>query len=705
MALGVGTSLRELPGVGPARGRGLEKLGLRSVGDLLRCAPRAYEDRRRSYTFRDAPEGVPVCVAAMVAEPARYSYVRKGMELVKVRLVDETAAATATFFNQNYTKDVLRVGERYIFYGKVERAGRRRRLTNPAFEREDKKRFTGRIMPVYALTRGISNNLVAGLALRCVEECAGQVEEVLPAALRREYQLPTAEFACRNIHFPADEQALDVARRRAVFEELFCLSCGLSMLRRQRERQAGPVFSTVPMEEFLALLPFSLTGAQRRALEEIAVDTALGGRMNRLVQGDVGSGKTMAAAYGAWLAARSGYQCALMAPTELLAEQHFRTLEPLLAPAGVRAGLLTGSVKGGRRKQICDALRTGGLDLVIGTHALLSEGVEFARLGLAAADEQHRFGVAQRAALAAKADESPHVLVMSATPIPRTLALMIYGDLDVSIIDQLPPGRAPVETYVVGEDKRARMYAFVRKMVEQGRQVYVVCPAVAEQEETGPAEGILLTPAAAPAGTGCSGGIKAAQPYAQKLREEVFPELRVGLVHGRMKGKEKDAVMTAFAAGELDILVSTTVIEVGVDVPNAALMVVENAERFGLSQLHQLRGRVGRGKHQSYCVLITGSRSPESRARLKTLAGTCDGFRIAEEDLKHRGPGDFFGERQHGLPQLAMADLAEDMQVLKQAQQAAAALLEANPDLSGPEYDPLLGRVRALFAENPDMFN
>ena len=605
--------------------------------------------------------------------------------------MDDTGSVSATFFNQSYMKDALRTGETYVVYGRVEGPPGRRQMTNPVCERADRARFTGRILPIYPLTRGVSNNLLAGLTLRCVEECAGQMEETLPAGLRREHALAAAEFACRNIHFPRDEEALELARRRLIFEELFCLACGMALLRTRRTCAEGVPFSTPPVEEFLALLPFSLTAAQRRAMEEVAADTASGAPMNRLVQGDVGSGKTMVAAYGAWLAAKNGGQCALMAPTELLAEQHFRSLAPLLGRAGVRVGLLTGSVKGKARKELYAALAAGEVDLVVGTHALLSEGVVFSDLALAITDEQHRFGVAQRAALAAKAGRTPHVLVMSATPIPRTLALIIYGDLEVSVIDELPPGRTPVETYVVGEDKRQRMYRFVRKLVGQGRQAYLVCPAVEEGEES-PGE---------PGGE----GLKAAVPYAEHLRSEVFPDLRVGLVHGKMKARDKDAAMTAFAAGELDVLVSTTVIEVGVDVPNAALMVVENAGCFGLSQLHQLRGRVGRGKHQSYCVLMTSTHSAESRERLRVLAKTADGFRIAEEDLKLRGPGDFFGQRQRGLPQLGIADLAADMRVLKEAQQAAQALLEADPGLSRREHAPLLGRVRRLFAQHGDMFN
>ena len=686
MALRLADRLDTLPGIGPARARGLEKLGLVTVEDLLRCYPRSYENRRKFSTVAAAPVDIPVCLELLVAEPPRLSRIRKGLELVKARLVDDTGSLTATFFNQTYMKDALRPGETYIVYGKVEGPPGRRQMTNPVCERSDRVRFTGCILPVYALTHGISNNLLAGLARRCVDECAGQLEEVLPGPLRREHALAAAEFACRNIHFPRDEEALELARRRLIFEELFYLTCGMALLRTRRDEAAGVPFAIPPVEEFLALLPFPLTGAQRRVMDEIAADVSAGPPMNRLVQGDVGSGKTMVAAYGAWLAAKNGRQCALMAPTELLAEQHFRSLAPLLEQAGLRVGLLTGAVKGKARKELLAALAAGELDLLIGTHALLSEGVDYADLGLVITDEQHRFGVAQRAALSAKARRPPHVLVLSATPIPRTLSLVIYGDLDVSVIDELPPGRTPVQTFVVGEDKRQRMYGFVRKLVGEGRQAYIVCPAVEEGEDEG-------------------AGLKAATTYAQGLQTEVFPDLRVGLVHGKMKPREKDAVMTAFAGGELDVLVSTTVIEVGVDVPNAALMVVENADRFGLSQLHQLRGRVGRGKHQSYCVLVTSTRNPDSRARLKVLTKTTDGFQIAEEDLKLRGPGDFFGQRQHGLPQLRIADLAGDMRVLKEAQLAAQALLERDPGLKRPEHAPLLKQIHRLFEQHGDMFN
>ena len=697
MEITLNTPLTDFPGVGEVRAKKLEKLGLVRCADLISYFPRDYEDRRQVYSIRSAPLGQKVCISAMAAEHPRLSRIRKGLELVKLKVVDQAGALHITFFNQSYVERALRAGEEYIFYGVVEEQGSRRTMVNPIFERVGKQNFTGCIVPVYPLTAGITNHLLCTLTQQAVAACAQDMPETLPRGVRLDHELAQAEFSYRNIHFPESFQALELARRRLTFEELFYLSAGLAMLKERRGDVLGCAIPSRPMEEFLARLPFPLTGAQRRVMEEISRDMASGRPMNRLVQGDVGSGKTVVAAYAAWLAAGAGYQSALMAPTEVLAEQHFRSLSALLEPAGVRVGLLTGSITPAGKKKVRQALAAGEIDLIIGTHALLSQGVEFTRLGLMVADEQHRFGVAQRAALAAKGD-SPHVLVMSATPIPRTLALIIYGDLDVSVIDELPPGRTPVETYVVREDKRARMYNFVRRLVGEGRQVYIICPAVEEN-----AEGTMQN--AEWEGDGPALDLKAVTTYAKKLQTEVFPDLKVDFLHGKMKPREKEAVMAAFAAGETQVLVSTTVIEVGVDVPNAALIIIENAERFGLSQLHQLRGRVGRGKHQSYCVLITNTRSVEAMQRLRTLASTTDGFKISEEDLKLRGPGDFFGSRQHGLPQMKLADLAGDMRLLSEAQDSARRLLMADPTLSQPENRPVLERVRTLFADTPDIFN
>ena len=702
----VTTPLRELPGVGEARAKGLEKLGLRTAGDLVGYFPRSYEDRRQVYAIAEAPVGELCCVRVMAAEEPRRMHIRRGLDVTRLKVVDGTSAMLVTFFNQGYVRQALHRGEEYILYGRVELMGNHRQMTNPQFEEAGRPWACGRIMPVYPLTAGITNHLLAGLVERALHELPPPAE-TLPGDLRARHGLAPAADCWRSIHFPPDEDALNAARRRFAFEELFYLSLGLALLRERRSRGQGPAFGETALEDFYKLLPFALTGAQRRALEEAAADLAVARPMNRLVQGDVGSGKTAVAAGCAWLAVRSGWQCAMMAPTEILAEQHARTLSAMLAPAGIEVGLLTGSMKVSEKRKVLAALESGALPFVVGTHALLSQGVAFRRLGLVITDEQHRFGVEQRAALAAKAntpkdppqagcrlcgeggveeDFSPNVLVMSATPIPRTLALIIYGDLDVSVIDELPPGRVPVKTVLVGESKRQRMYGFVRDQVREGRQVYIVCPAVEENPEG-------------------AWDLKAVTEYARTLGEEVFPELRVGLVHGRMKAREKEAAMAAFTAGETDILVSTTVIEVGVDVPNASLIVIENADRYGLSQLHQLRGRVGRGKHQSWCVLVSDNRSPDTRARLKVLTQTNDGFKIAEEDLKLRGPGDFFGARQHGLPALRVADLETDTRVLKEAQDAAAEVLAADPELTQPEHRPLLEKVRRLFAEDPDRFN
>jgi len=691
------TPLTQFPGVGEVRAKKLEKLGLTAASHLLTYYPRDYEDRRQLHTIRSAPPDGRVCITAMAAERPRRSRIRQGLELVQLKAVDQTGVLYLTFFNQGYVERAIQAGEEYIFFGTVEEQGRRRSMTNPIFERADRQSFTGRIMPVYPLTAGISNHLMASLTRQALA-CAQDFPEHLPQSIRQAHSLAGAEFSIRNIHFPEDDGALELARRRLMFEELFYLSVGLAFLKGRRDSGGpGQVIPTRPTEEFLSLLPFAPTAAQRRVMEEVAADLAAGRPMNRLVQGDVGSGKTVIAAHAGWLTARAGRQAALMAPTEVLAEQHYRSLSALLAPAGVRVGLLTGSLPAARKRAVRTALAAGDIDFIVGTHALLSQGVDFRSLALMIADEQHRFGVAQRAALAAKGSAAPHVLVMSATPIPRTLALIIYGDLDVSVIDQLPPGRTPVETYVIREDKRQRMYNFVRKQAAEGRQVYMVCPAVEENAEGGMQN--------AEWGAAPPSDLKAVKIYAQTLQREVFPDLKVGILHGKMKPKEKEAVMAAFSAGETQILVATTVIEVGVDVPNASLMVIENADRFGLSQLHQLRGRVGRGTHRSYCVLVTATRNPDTMARLRTLASTIDGFKISEEDLKLRGPGDFFGSRQHGLPQMKLADLAGDMRLLQEAQEAAQGLLAADPQLAQPENRPVLNRVQKLFSDTPDIFN
>ncbi len=678
--------ITELNGVGPKKEALLKKLGLNTIGDLLSWYPRRYEDRRTVYRIADAPEGESVCICAVVSHPPTTSYIRKGLTLTRTSVFDNSASLTITFFNQPYTANTLKTGQTLIFYGTVERNCSRYSMTNPVFEREGVQQTTGCILPVYPLTAGVSNLQLARWVLQALQELEDPIPDELPHKIRMNHNLAARDWSIRTIHRPPDFEALAEAKRRLVFEELFYLTAGLAMLHTRRQTGSGCLCEPQAVEDYTALLPFSFTGAQNRVLTEIFQDLSSGQVMNRLVQGDVGSGKTAVAAGAIWMCARSGWQSALMAPTEILARQHYDTLTTLLTPAGIRIGLLTGSSRAAERRAVLKALSAGELDLIVGTHALLGNGVEFARLGLVVTDEQHRFGVGQRSALSAKAgDATPHVLVMSATPIPRTLALIIYGDLDVSIIDERPPGRQSVDTFLVGEDKRSRMYGFVRKQVEMGHQVYMVCPAVEDMQD----------------GSEC----KNVTAYAKELSETVFSDLRVGLIHGKLSAKAKQTAMQAFTAGEIDILVSTTVIEVGVDVPNATLIVIENADRFGLSQLHQLRGRVGRSSAKAYCVLVSSTKNPDTRQRLKALCSTNDGFKIAEKDLELRGPGDFFGSRQHGLPQLQVADLASDTRTLQEAKQAAEEILQDDPALEKPENRPILTRVQRLFSENPDIFN
>ena len=677
------TDVRYIKGIGEAKAKALGKLGIFTLGDLIGWFPRRYEDRRETRPISSLIPGETACVAAMIASEPKVSHIRKGMDLVKVRAVDDTGALDVTFFNQSWLKNQLRVGETYIFYGRAEGSLLRKTMAGPVVEPEGRQEFTGRIVPVYPLTAGVSQLLLSRAIRQGLDECADILPDCLPDSVRQTHGLCRVNYAYENIHFPESPEALDIARRRLAFEELFFFAIGLKLLRFRRETVSVEPFRPVDMAPFYDALPFILTGAQRRCVDEAIADMTAGKPMNRLCQGDVGSGKTMVAAACVYFCVKNGRQAALMAPTELLAEQHYRGLAPLLEQLGLRCALLTGSTPAKTKRSVTAQLASGELDFAIGTHALISGGVASANLGLVVTDEQHRFGVAQRTALAEKG-EHPHTLVMSATPIPRTLALILYGDLDVSVIDQLPPGRKPIETYAVTSAYYPRLYAFIRKQVEAGRQVYIVCPMVSENDDL-PDER------------------KAVTEYAQKLQSEIFPDLRVAYVHGKMKSREKDTVMSAFAAGETNILVSTTVIEVGVDVPNASLMVVENAERFGLSQLHQLRGRVGRGQHQSYCVLVSDNKNDETRQRLRAMTKTADGFKIAEEDLRLRGPGDFFGLRQHGLPGLRVADIGCDTRLLTEAQTAAEELLAHDPSLA--RHPDTAERVQKLFRQSENSLN
>lgn len=677
------TDIQTIKGIGPQRAAALKKLGIETLRDLIAWFPRKYDDRRHSKRIADLVPGETACVTAMIASPPSVSHIRKGMDLVKVRAVDESGVLDLTFFNQTWLKNQLIQGETYVFYGRAEGNLLRKTMAAPIVEPENRKEFTGRIVPIYPLTAGVSQLVLSRSIRQGLDACSAILPDALPDEVRQAHHLCRIGFAYENIHFPEDEHALDLARRRLAFEELFFFSIGLQRLRSRRETVQVEPCKAVDMDVFYRALPFALTDAQRRCVEEALRDMCSGVPMNRLCQGDVGSGKTMVAAACIYFCVKNGRQAALMAPTEILARQHYHGLAPILERLGIRCALLTGSSPAKTKRSIAAQLAAGEIDFVIGTHALITGSVEYADLGLVVTDEQHRFGVAQRAALAAKGAH-PHILVMSATPIPRTLALILYGDLEVSVIDRLPPGRRPVETYSVPGSYHPRVYNFIRKLASQGRQTYMVCPQVSESEE--PAD-----------------ERKAVTAYAAMLQSQIFPDLRVAFVHGKMKAAEKDAVMTAFAAHETDILVATTVIEVGVDVPNAAVMVIENAERFGLSQLHQLRGRVGRGSHQSYCILISDNQNEETRQRLKVLTKTTDGFKVAEEDLRLRGPGDFFGQRQHGLPGLKVADIGCDTQLLKEAQLAAEDLLAQDPDLR--LHPDTAARVAELFTQAADSLN
>ncbi len=679
------TSVSNISGIGPARAKSLEKLGVHTLRDLVSYFPRAYEDRSVFKKIANLILGEKACVRATVASPPTLTHIRRGLDIIKLRVVDEVSTLNITFFNKTYVREALVPGQSYVFFGRVGGSLLSHEMTNPIFERDGAENLTGRIIPIYPLTAGITQNVLMGAVAKGLKVCGDVLPDPLPKSVQIRHMLAQTRFAYENIHIPSSFKELEIARRRLIFEELFVLSSAMGLIRRGIDRRPGFSLPKTDINEYLKLLPFSLTNAQLKAIDEAVSDMRGRHPMSRLIQGDVGSGKTVVAAACCWYAAKFGYQSAFMAPTEILARQHYKTLTELLEPAGINVGLLVGSLTPKKKKEITNAISAGEADVVVGTQALLSENVHYKSLALAVADEQHRFGVQQRSALSEKG-ESPHVLVMSATPIPRTLALIIYGDLDVSVIDELPPGRTQVDTFAVGESMRARIYAFVRKIVAEGRQVYIVCPMIEESEEP-------------------DGGLKAAREYAETLKTKVFPELSVALVHGKMKPKEKNAAMELFAAGEANILVATTVIEVGVDVPNAALMVVENADRFGLSQLHQLRGRVGRGRHKSYCILFEGEGGDTAKERLKVMCKTNDGFKIAEEDLRLRGPGDFFGKRQHGLPELKVADFAEDMDVLKAAQEASEAVLSADPDLKSAENAELAAYVKRLFELNADSLN
>ncbi len=664
--------IRTLKGVGERRAELFQKLGVSSVGALLRFYPRAYEDLSNPCTVRSAPADAPCAVRARVTESPKGKRIRGGMTLYRGTADDGESEFSLTFFNNPYVTGMLKEGKNYVFYGKVTADFLRHGMTAPEFFPAES---CPAVRPVYRQTQGLSSRLIAGAVKEALALLPETVRDPLPAELRNRYSLCGLREAMENIHFPPDLSAAGAARKRLVFEELLVLQLGLCLMKRRGATESRFRLRADDSPEFFRLLPYEPTQAQRRAVREAMADMTGGRVMNRLVQGDVGSGKTAVAAALCYAAAKNGMQAALMAPTEILAHQHYEALRKIFEPAGIRTALLTASVPAAGKKAVRAGLADGSVGLAVGTHALLSKNVVFRRLGLVVTDEQHRFGVAQRAALSAKGD-GPHMLVMSATPIPRTLALIIYGDLDLSVLDELPPGRREIKTYAVASDKRLRAFGFLKKQIDAGRQCYIVCPMIDEGEND----------------------MASVTQYAEKLRTQWLPGCSIAALHGRMKAKEKEAVMSRFSEGKISVLVSTTVVEVGVDVPNATVMLIENAERYGLSQLHQLRGRVGRGKYQSYCILVSDAQNEEAVSRLGILCRTNDGFRVADADLKLRGPGDFFGNRQHGLPALKIADMASDMDCLNRAQEAAHAILVADPALELPEHRALRAEARQLFA-------
>ena len=667
------TPVRYLKGVGPKTAERFEKLGIVTLADLLCHYPRRYIDFTKPYSIAEAPADVECVVKAEVFAKPGGRILPGGRRMERITAGDDVSSLEITWFNNPYAAQKLQLGQEYYFQGIVTGGMLRRQMVNPQV-RTAEQITASPFEAVYPQTEGLTSNAIA----KCVRQLLPHAEllpDPLPPEMLAKYRLLSKADAVRAIHCPATEEQAYAARRRLIYEELLVLQLGIGRMKNRGAAATGAPMQLADPSPFWASLPFSPTGAQRRAVSEILADMAGQTSMNRLLQGDVGSGKTLVAAAAIWACIRAGYQAALLAPTEILAAQHAEGLNRMLAPFGMRVALLTGGMKAAARRTTLAAIRNDEADLVVGTHAILSEGVEFARLGLAVIDEQHRFGVRQRGMLAEKA-ANPHLLVMSATPIPRTLGLLIYGDLDISILDELPPGRTPVKTRCITGKKRRDLYHFLDQEIGRGRQVYLVCPAIEDVPD---------------------GGLNAVKSYYEDIAKALLPERRVGLMHGKLKPKEKAAVMEDFKAGRLDALVSTTVIEVGVDVPNASVMVIENAERYGLSALHQLRGRVGRGAAESWCFLVSDNQSENVQKRLKFLCSTTDGFAVAQYDLETRGPGDFFGSRQHGLPTLQIADLMNDTRTLHAAQAEAVAMLAEDPLLEAPEHALLEQQVQQMF--------
>ncbi len=665
-----------LSGVGENRAKLLKKHNIDSVGDLLYFFPRAMEDRSSIAKIASVAAGEEVCIEATLLTDIQVRRIRANMTLFSAIVSDSSGSMMITWFNNRFITGVMHKGKTFRFFGKITRTGGRLCMTSPTYENIENSLHTGSVVPVYPSTGTLTERIMRGIMHECVEKAIGNINEYIPDYIRIRHQLCEINFALRAIHFPKTRDEYIIARKRLVFEELMLMQLGILHTRTRVSENAGIVFDIKNCgTEFENMLPFKFTAAQRRVAGEIFADLSSGKQMNRLVQGDVGSGKTAVAFAAMYAARKNGYQSALMAPTEVLASQHYRAATELFPEDEI--AYLTGSVTGKRKKEALVAIASGKAKIVIGTHALIENNVEFKNLALVITDEQHRFGVRQRASLADKGNA--HILIMSATPIPRTLALILYGDLDISAVDELPPGRMKVDTFAVGEDMRERINKFMLKNIAEGRQIYVICPLVEESEKL---------------------DITAATQLAERLQNGPLREHTVRLLHGKMRPKEKNEIMQEFAEGKTDVLVSTTVIEVGVNVPNATVMIVENAERFGLSQLHQIRGRVGRGSEKSYCILFSENGSEQTKERLKVMCETNDGFVIARRDLELRGPGDFLGTRQHGLPMLKIANLFEDMAIFKEAQKAAEEIYHRDRKLELPEHIHLKNKLNAMFEKN-----
>ena len=661
------TDIRYLKGVGEKRALVLGRLGIDTIGALLYYFPRDYADFSHIQQIFDCMDGERVCVKGKIVTDISEHKIRKNMTLYRFKITDGTGYLNITIFNNKYLAAKLNVGSTYVFSGKIEQGYNMFNMSSPEIREEND---TG-LHPIYPLTKGVTQANLQKLVLTAIKS-VDITEDVLPFSVRKNYKLTDFSEAIYNVHFPKSKEALEAAKRRFVFEELFILRTCLCLMKGKKKKSA-PKIDFSSLGSFFSLLPFSLTSAQQKVINECRRDMESGKSMNRLVEGDVGSGKTAVAAALMFCAAKSGYQSALMAPTEILAEQHYNFFNSLFCNSNINVCLLTGAVTPAKKRKIKEKLGNGEIDILIGTHAIITEDTAFSNIALVITDEQHRFGVAQRGALSNKG-EGVHTLVMSATPIPRTMGLIIYGDLDISILDEYPKGRGSIKTYIIGSDKRERAFGFIKKLINEGRQGYIVCPMVEENEQS---------------------GLASAEEYYEKLLKCDFKNYKVGLLHGKMKAAKKDEIMADFKNKKIDLLVCTTVIEVGIDVPNAAVLMIENAERFGLSQLHQLRGRIGRGKHESYCILVSDSKG--AKERLEVIRSTRDGFTIADCDLKMRGPGDFLGNRQHGLPELKIADLYADGDAMRMASMAAAALLEPDPKLKSDECAALRRRVIDLY--------